>query len=126
MNIMAKKSKASRIKAERERLDSLYAAMDPNRKALAEGLLENAAFMRIELQDLAKELQEKGWTELFSQGKQEPYLRARPQGQMYNSTNGNYQKIIKQLDAMLPRQEQTAPGDPDDGFDDFVLGRDER
>ena len=123
---MAKKSKASRIKAERERLDSLYAAMDPNRKALAEGLLENAAFMRIELQDLAKELQEKGWTELFSQGKQEPYLRARPQGQMYNSTNGNYQKIIKQLDAMLPRQEQTAPGDPDDGFDDFVLGRDER
>ena len=121
---MAKKSKASRIKAERKLLDSLYAAMDPNRKALAEGLLENAAFMRIELQDLAKELQEKGWTELFSQGNQEPYPRARPQGQMYNSTNGNYQKVIKQLDAMLPRQEQTAPGDPGDGFDDFVLGRD--
>ena len=121
---MAKKSKASRIKAERKRLDSLYAAMDPNRKALAEGLLENAAFMRIELQDLAEELQEKGWTELFSQGKQEPYLRARPQGQMYNSTNGNYQKIIKQLDAMLPREEQK-PKEENDGFDAFVSGRDE-
>lgn len=122
---MAKKTKKNRIKAERARLDALYAAMEPNRKALAEGLLESAAFMRVELQDLAEELQTNGWTEMFSQGKQEPYARARPQGQTYNSTNANYQKIIKQLDAMLPKEEQTPRGDSDDGFDDFVTGRDD-
>ena len=122
---MAKqKSKKNRVKAELERLDALYASMDPNRKSLAAGLIESAAFMRVELQDLAEDLKENGWTEMFSQGKQEPYARARPQGQAYNSTNGNYQKIIKQLDAMLPREEPRAPGDPDDGFDAFVLGRD--
>lgn len=120
-----KKSKANRIKDERGRLEALYGAMEPNRKALAEGLLESAAFMRVELQDLAEELQKNGWTEMFSQGKQEPYARARPQGQAYNSTNANYQKIIKQLDAMLPKQEAVAPGDPDDGFDAFVTGRDD-
>ena len=121
---MAKKSKKNRIKLERERLENLYGAMEPNRMALASGLMESAAFMRVELQDLAEDLQANGWTEMFSQGKQEPYARARPQGQAYNSTNSNYQKIIKQLDAMLPRQDAVAQGDPDDGFDVFVAGRD--
>ena len=121
---MAKKSKKNRIKAERDRLEGLYGAMEPSRKALADGLMEAAAFMRVELQDLAEDLQANGWTEMFSQGKQEPYARARPQGQAYNSTNSNYQKIIKQLDAMLPKQDAVAQGDPDDGFDAFVLGRD--
>ena len=65
------------------------------------------------------------WVEKFQQGKdQEPYDRARPQGQTYNAINGNYQKIIKQLDAMLPKEEQK-PKEENDGFDAFVSGRDE-
>ena len=122
---MAKKSKKSRIQAELKRLQAYYTDLPADRKAIAQGLLERAAFMRVELEDLEADLVQNGWTELFSQGKQqEPYARARPQGQTYNSVNGNYQKIIKQLDAMLPREE-VAAGDPDDGFDDFVTGRDE-
>ena len=38
--------------------------------------------------------------------------------------NGNYQKIIKQLDALLPKEEPKTR-ENDDGFDDFVSGRDE-
>lgn len=121
---MAKKTKKSRIQAELKRLQAFYADLPADRKAIAIGLLERAAFMRVELEDLEADLVKNGWTELFSQGKQEPYARARPQGATYNSVNGNYQKIIKQLDAMLPREEM-ATGDPDDGFDDFVSGRDE-
>lgn len=122
---MAKKTKDSRIKAELKRLSKNYTDLTPAKKAIADGLLKRAAFMRIELEDLESDLIENGWTELFSQGKnQEPYARQRPQGQTYNSVNANYQKIIKQLDTMLPREE-TAPGDPDDGFDAFVTGRDD-
>ena len=44
--------------------------------------------------------------------------------QTYNAINGNYQKIIKQLDAMLPR-EDSKPKEENDGFDAFVSGRDE-
>ena len=77
-----------------------------------------------ELEDLEAYLQENGWTELFSQGNQEPYNRARPQGQTYNAINANYQKIIKQLDSMLPKDDRPT-GDPDDGFDAFVHGRDD-
>ena len=42
----------------------------------------------------------------------------------YVSLDTAYQKAIKQLDAMLPKEENIPKGDPDDGFDDFVSGRD--
>lgn len=119
---MAGKSKESRVKAEKKRLGSLYADLPESRHKLAAGLIERAAFMRVELEDLEADIRENGWAELFSQGNQEPYPRARPQGQAYNTMNANYQKIIHKLDSMLPKaQQQTEEGD---GFDDFVSGRD--
>lgn len=121
---MAEKTKSERIKTEERRLAKNYKNLPKARKSIAEGLIKRAAFMRVELEDLELDLQEKGWTELFSQGNQEPYSRARPQGQTYNAVNANYQKIIKQLDAMLPKDEGPT-GDPDDGFDSFVNGRDD-
>lgn len=121
---MASKTKKSRITAERKRLEILYAELPDNEKSLAAGLIERAAFMRVELEDLELFLAEYGWAEPFSQGNQEPYDRARPQGQTYNTMNANYQKIIKQLDAMLPKEEAPKNGNGD-GFEDFVYGRDE-
>lgn len=122
---MAKKTKKTRVKAEKTRLEALYADLPENEKQLVAGLIDSAAFMRVELDDLAEFLSENGWTELFSQGKQEPYDRARPQGQAYNTTSANYQKIIKQLTSLLPKEDTPKRGS-DDGFDDFVYGRDER
>ena len=120
---MAKKTKSSRVKTELKRLSKHYESLSDARRSVADGLIARAAFMRIEMEDLEKDIDANGWTELFSQGKQEPYDRARPQGQLYNALNANYQKVIKQLDSMLPREEPKA-GDEDDGFDNFVSGRD--
>lgn len=119
-----KKSKANRIKAEKERLEKNYAELPDAKKQIAEGLIARAAFMRVELEDLEEDLTENGWTEKFSQGDQEPYDRARPQGQTYHTMNANYQKIIKQLDSMLPKEDSKHRAE-DDGFDDFVSGRDD-
>lgn len=121
---MARKKKETRIKAEKERLLEIYRELPQKKAELAIGLIERAAFMRVECEDLEVDLRENGWTELFSQGNQEPYDRARPQGQSYQTLNANYQKIIKQLDAMLPPAESTARP-KDDGFEDFVTGRDD-
>ena len=121
---MDEKTKAERIKAEMRKLAKNYRDLPKARKSIADGLIQRAAFMRVELEDLEADLQEHGWTELFSQGNQEPYNRARPQGQTYNAVNANYQKIIKQLDSMLPKDDRPT-GDPDDGFDAFVHGRDD-
>lgn len=114
---------ADRIKAEKSRLSKIYSAMDEDRKAMAMGLVERAAFMRVQLEDLESDLLANGWTELFTQGAQTPYERARPSGQQYNTLNANYQKIIKQLDALMPKASAAKPPE-DDGFDNFVSGRD--
>ena len=126
---MAKKradmTKEEKITSEKNRLKKHYTKLHPSKKALAQGLIEQAAFMRIELAELAKDLEENGWTEMFSQGKEEPYERARPTGQIYNTTNSNYQKIIDKLDKLLPKEEPEANKKEDDGFEQFVSGRDD-
>lgn len=114
-----------RIAKEHRRLTAMYRDMDKQKKAIAAGLIGRAAFMRVQLEDLEIDLMENGWTEPFSQGNQEPYERARPSAQIYNTTNANYQKIIKQLDGMLPKAVEATSKKDDDGFDDFVNGRGE-
>lgn len=125
---MAKKKELTveeRIVQEHRRLMAIYKDMEAPKKTIATGLIGRAAFMRVQLEDLELDLLENGWTEPFSQGNQDPYDRARPAAQIYNTTNANYQKIIKQLDGMLPKAEAPTKKDDDDGFDGFVNGRGE-
>ena len=66
---------------------------------------------------------ENGFVEMFQQGKdQDPYERKRPVADLYNTMNTSYQKIIKQLTDLLPKDE---PKPEDDGFDAFVGGRED-
>lgn len=117
------KTKEERIRSEKNRLNKQYRSLPAARKALAAGLVERAAFMRIELDDLEADLRQNGWTEKFQQSPNcDPYDRARPQGQTFQSMSANYLKIIKQLDSLLPQE--TATANTDD-FDDFVDGRDD-
>ena len=112
-----------RIRKEKARLSKFYKDMAPEKKGIAVGLIERAAFMRVQCEDLEIDLNENGWTEMFQQSdKVDPYTRARPEGQTYNTLNANYQKIIKQLDGMLPK---TEPKTADDGMDDFIDGRED-
>ena len=102
------KTKEERIRGEKNRLTKLFRELPEKKK---------------KLEDLELDLKENGWTESFQQSKNlEPYDRARPQGQTYNTMNTSYQKIMKQLHDMLP-QEQTQKAQ-DDGFEAFVIGRD--
>lgn len=108
-----------RIKKEKNRLRRNYKELPGNKMQIAQGLIERAAFMRVQLEELEIDLLQNGWTEPFKQGdKQEPYDRARPQGQSYQQLNANYQKIIKQLNDMLPAAE-TKPK-KDDAMAEFV------
>ena len=76
--------------------------------------------MRVSLDDMEEDLNVYGFTEMFQQGGQEPYERERPVAKQYNSMNTSYQKIIKQLTDLLPKQVEQQK---DDGFDSFVSER---
>lgn len=115
-------TKEERIKKELNRLKKIFKNIPENSKKNTEGLLENAAFMRISLQDLALDLRENGMTEMFSQSEKAlPYERTRPSADLYNKLNVSYQKIIKQLTDLLPTKDKV--NEPIDDFDDFVLER---
>jgi len=118
-----KKTKEERIKAERKRLDGIYKEIDGKKKAIVAGLIDQAARMRITLDDFVADLDKNGYVEMFSQGEQEPYERKRPTADLYNTMNTAYQKVIKQLTDLLPKD--APPKESEDGFDDFVNGREE-
>lgn len=95
-----------RIRKEFLKLRKIFKKIDEDTFKIYDGLLNRAAFMRITLEDYEKDINENGSVEMFSQGNQEPYERARPVMQFYNTTNKNYQSIIKQLTDLLPRDEK--------------------
>lgn len=116
-------TKTEKIEKEKRRLNRIYKDLDIKRKNTVEGLIELAAYQRVTLEEFKADLDENGFTEWFCQGKeQEPYERKRPIADMYNSMSTSYQKTIKQLAELLPKQVATAE-QKDDGFDSFVNER---
>ena len=105
---MKETTKAKRIKAEERRLTKIYGELKSERKLkIAQGLIQRAAFMKIELEECEKDIVENGMTEKFSQSEnQEPYDRKRPVADLYSAYNTSYQKIIKQLTDLLPAEEK--------------------
>lgn len=111
-----------RIEAERDRLTKIYKGIEEKRKQTVRGVIERAAYMLVQLQNLEADLLENGMWEMFSQGDQEPYERKRPAADLYNQINNSYQKIIKQLTDLLPKEEPKVK-EEGDGFDEFVVNR---
>ena len=104
---MAKKSEEQ---LEISRLTEIYKELPPKQFALAQGLIAEAARLRVRCNALWEDLQEKGEVELFAQGDQEPYERERPASRIYTAANKSYQSIIKQLNDMIPKDEAPAGG----------------
>ena len=94
-----------------DRLTEIYRELPPKQFALAQGLIIQAARLRVRLDKLWAELQEKGETEWFTQSdKTDPYERERPASRTFTATDKSYQSIIKQLNDMLPADEEKAGG----------------
>lgn len=92
-----------RVLKEVQRLKNLYKDLSKDKQAIAQGLIVQAARMRIRCDDLWKNLQEHGETEMFTQSeKTDPYERERPQARLFTASDKAYQSVIKQLNDMLP------------------------
>ena len=115
-------TKDGRILKEEKRLKKIYRNIDKEKMNAVEGLIQRAAYMRIQLEDYERDINDNGYIEMFTQSERtDPYERERPVARLYNSTGKNYQTLIKQLTDLLPKDE---PKKTDDGFEDFVSGRD--
>lgn len=101
---MAEKSKSKRIQDEYNRLSKLYEEVPQNKRELVDGLIVNASFMRIELDDMSKTISETGATEEYKNGENQFGLKPSSVLSAYNQTLRNYTQIIDKLDKMLPVQ----------------------
>ncbi|MGH1285283.1 hypothetical protein [Bacillus toyonensis] len=124
MAIKKELTKEERVKKEINRLKRIYKEMPKDTLLVVEGLIVEAADLRVRLEDIRKDLDENGYDEMFSQSEnQDPYERERPQARRYISMNKNYQSIMKQLGDYVPKI-PPEPKKKDDGFESFVNKRD--
>ena len=105
-------------KRERARLEKLFEGMPENKRKLTDGLITQAARLRVRLNELHADIEENGMTELFQQSeKVEPYSRERPEAGLWIKLDKNYQAIIRQLTELVPEEHRKA-----DDLDAFLNG----
>ena len=103
---MKELSKEERIKKELLRLKRIYSGLPKNKLAIVTPLLENAAFMKITLDDLQKSINESGCSEDYKNGANQYGKKASSDLQAYNSLIKNYNTISDRLEKMLPPEER--------------------
>ena len=86
-------------------------------KKIATPLIENVAYMKVELAHLKKYNIENGVKEFYMNGKGQFGYKESVESKTYCTMFKNYTSAIKQLNDLLPKSE-TIPTE-DDGFDDF-------
>ena len=103
------KEREKRIRTERNRLNKILGATKqkggpeptPKIKA-AKGLIDNAAFMTIHLQDLQAGLNEHGCVEEYRNGENQYGMKKSAAADIYTTMYKNYIATIKQLAELAP------------------------
>ena len=116
LSISEQLEKEKKIKQEINRLKKLYKEFDKDKAKALEGLINNAAFMKVTLNELREDLIRNGVTELFEQGEQS-FMRERPEYKVYSTFIQRYSQVMKQLIDLLPVEEKKVE---EDALMDFV------
>lgn len=107
------------VKREIARLTGLFKDIEKNRRLSTNGLIAEAAFMKITLQELKQEIDKEGPIDLMPQGDYS-ILREHPALKSYNTMVQRYAALLKQLTDLLPKEVKLVD---DDGFEDFINNR---
>lgn len=106
---MSKPKKETLIKKEKAKLAHILESASPQALEAMQGVIDNAAWIRVELDILRADINDNGYTAPFQQSdKVPPYEKVRPQVQQYDSLLKNYLACIKQLVSRLPDDSQSA------------------
>lgn len=96
-------TKEKRIEAELARINASFKAVDANQRAMAQPLLQNAAFMKVALEDMQELINAEGVTEEYRNGQNQYGEKPSSALQAYNATVKNYAAVIKALSQLLPK-----------------------
>ncbi|WP_270396241.1 hypothetical protein [Mediterraneibacter massiliensis] len=119
------KSKEEIIKSEKRKLAGIYLRLDKKTKKSVDSLVEEAAFMAASLYELRKIIDEKGYTEEYQNGANQKGVKKCSEVEIYNTMIKNYSSVVKQLTDLLPKEQTKGIASVNDGFEEFVNGRDD-
>lgn len=102
------------FEAEKRKLTGLFAAVDPSKRALVEGLIEDAAFIYAANRELRAEIDRQG--AILRHPKSPSMTKPNPMLNQYNHNIGMYAVAIKALNSVLSKDMVEA----DDEFDRFI------
>lgn len=102
------KTKEQRIKSEKTRLKGIFKELDENKRKLVTPLIEKAAFMSIELDDLQAQIEQDGWTSEYKNGENQYGTKKSPEAETYIALSKNYAAVIKQLTELVPAAKRKA------------------
>ncbi|MBN2796222.1 MAG: hypothetical protein JXR88_12500 [Clostridia bacterium] len=114
------KTKEELVKAEIRKYKRIFKDVDEKKKKVAEGLFEEAAFMKITLKELKERIDDEGVIDEMQQGEYS-ILREHPAVKVYNTMIQRFLATSKQIVDLLPKD---AVKKLEDGFDDFIKDRD--
>lgn len=100
------KTKEQKIKTEKNRLKRIFKNLDENKKSLVTPLIEKAAFMSVELDELQEVIENEGWTSEYKNGANQYGTKKSPEAETYIALSKNYAAIIKQLTELVPTAER--------------------
>lgn len=98
-----------KIEREKERLMDVFQGLPAEKLTVADGLIIQAAWQRVQLDEMQDDLEANGWVEQFQQSERcSPYERERPTAAQYIKLNKNYQSTVKMLLDMVPAAAETS------------------
>lgn len=99
-------NRKERLKKEFDRIIVFFEDLSDNKKTVILPLIQNAAFMKITLEDLRELIQRDGVVDYYQNGANQSGLKQSAALQSYNALIKNYAAIIKSLCDYLPPQIQ--------------------
>ena len=97
-------AKDLRIREEYCRMKKLFSAMPENELSFCDPLLQNAAFMKVTLEDLQEAINANGVTDIYQNGANQSGTKASADLQAYNSLAKVYNALMDKLSAKLPKE----------------------
>lgn len=104
-------SKAEKTNKEFDRLKRIFKDIPEDKKGTVVSLIQNAAFMTVQLEELQNVMNTKGVISEYQNGENQWGTKKSPEVEIYNAMVKNHSSIIRQLTDLLPDEKTVDAGE---------------
>ena len=116
-------AKDTEISKELKKLQKIFENIQPDKKALCESLIQNAAYMAVKLRELQDLIDQDGLVEEYDNGGGQSGRKIGSAVQIYQKMLPSYNQVIKTLAGMLPSGEKEIALRSADPMAEFLTSR---